>query len=396
MATSAADGPIKISKRIEKELHQTKVVIRRLPPDLTEEKLLEMLPEVPPYTFFYFTTGDPTLGSLSFSRAYFCFSDEASILPFRDKYDGMWLESEKGTKYRAVVEYAPYQGMPKKQRRKPDTRIGTIEDDSDYKSFLETAEEKPTPFTMNELAAYIDTIGTNKVAEVQKTPLISYLLDRRGGRKRSKQSSESKKKHSKESSKPPKESRKDAGGSKGSSKSRTESKERKERQEKGKEEVPTTKDRPTSSERRSGREKRAQTQPEENGEVREGKEVKEEGEKKAKEPRIKNKDRPDQAIYSPRGKQRNDRERNDSGKPHDGDTSSHHSSSSREGTSERKSGRDRGSRWKDDEKPRRGQGGGWDKEKRDRDGGRRDGHRKPREAYYDRDSKTHSSGYREK
>lgn len=212
MATSPTfqDGQTKVSKRVEKELHNTKVVVRRLPPDITEEKFFEMFTDIPKYNYFYLTAGDPTLGELATSRAYFSFVDESSIIPFRDKYDGVPLESAKGVKYRAVIEFAPYQGTPKRIRKKPDSRIATIEQDQDYLSFAETAHAKKEPPTMAEIAAYVDSLTANKVQEVQVTPLLSYLNDyRRGGRSSKRQKSapgESKKKRSKES-KSAKESR---------------------------------------------------------------------------------------------------------------------------------------------------------------------------------------------
>lgn len=419
MATSNPDEPIKISKRIEKELHQTKVVIRRLPPDLTEEKLLETLSDVPPYRFFYFVGGDPSLGILSSSRAYFAFTDEASILPFRDKYDGLYLESEKGTNYRAVVEFAPYQGIPKRQKRKPDSRIATVEQDSDYQAFLDASEVKPKPPTMMELSAYIDTVGANKVSKVQRTPLIDYLLEthsRRGVRsgKRSSKSaaSDSKKKHGREVSRSGKESRKDAPSSKGSKEVRgkREVKEGRERVEKKREDVgssggSSSKDGFSSSDKhreKSGREKKRQAPYyEENGEVRGERET-----KLSKESRLKNRDRPDQAIYSPRGKPRDyDRsETKEFGRSSkDKDSSHRHHSSVKDGSSEynSRSGRSAGREYGTDEKPRRGRGGRDDydgsKERRHEGGRRSDGYRKSKDSYYDHEStKTHSSGYREK
>lgn len=404
MATNSSDGPIKISKRIEKELHQTKVVIRKLPPDFTEEILLKTLSDIPPYSFFYFAAGDPDLGDLSSSRAYFAFSDEASIVPFRDKYDGLYLESEKGARYRAVVEFAPYQAIPKRQKRKPDSRIATIEQDSDYQAFFEASGEKTKPPSMSELSSYIDTIGTSKVTEVQKTPLIEYLLEtRRGSRsgKRSKSGSDSKKKHGKESSKPPKvDSHKDSGGTKGtkeSTKGKGEAREGRECAEKRREEVTTSvgvgsKDRPSISDKhreKSGREKRHQARYEENGEVQA------EGERKSK---VKNRDRPDQAIYSSQGKQRHDR--NDYTYKESGrsskDSSRHHSTSkevSQEfSRSSRGGGRDQ---YNPDDKPRRS---GWDdyssKERRHEGGRQSDGYRKSKDSYYDHDSaRTRGSGY---
>ena len=434
MATSSSDGPIKISKRIEKELHQIKVVIRKLPPDLTEEKFQEALSDdVPSYSYYYFVAGDPNPGNFSFSRAYFAFIDEASIVPFRDKYDGLYLESENGLKYRAIVEFAPYQGIPKKTKRKPDARIGTIEQDPDYQAFLETCEVKIKPPSMADLSAYIDTIGTNKVSEVQKTPLIDFLLDsghRRGGRsgKRVKSSaSDSKKRHIKESSKPAKESRKDSGSSRASKEYRSkrdtpregrdrdrdregrdrdrdrEGRDRdRDRPEKRKEEVATAKstfeDRPSSSDRhkeRGGRDKKKGAYYyEENGDVRP------EEDRRSK---VKNRERPDQVIYSPRGtgsprgagKHRGggggDRGESTRSKDREG---SRHQSSIRESSAEfGRSGR----RDYNEEKVRHGRGSSRDdigsKERRyEREGGRRDDYRKSKDSYYSHDNaKTYSN-----
>lgn len=394
MATSNSDGPIKISKRIEKELHQSKVVIRKLPPDLTEERLLEELSDVPSYSYFYFAAGDPHLGTLSYSRAYFAFTDEASILPFRDKYDGLYLESESGLKYRAVVEFAPYQGIPKRQKRKPDARIATIEQDSDYQSFLETADTKMKPPSMAELSAYIDTIGNTKVSEVQKTPLIDYLLSRssRSG-KRAKSSGDSKRRQGKESSKLAKDSPKDSGASSRSKDSRSKkesSKEGRDRADKKKDEMSkaSLEERPRISEKRSGRDKRGHRY-EENGEV------KGDGERKVKEFRVKNRDRPDQAIYTPRGQGKHYEEVDgkESGRPREESRRS-----TKEGSSEHsKSGR--GREYSAEDKPRRGYGSRENySSKEKRYDGRRDDHRKSKDSYgyHDGSRSSYSSGYREK
>ena len=170
---------IKISKRVERELHQTKVVVRRCPPDYTEEKFREQFSPLPPQNYFYFSPGDPELGPWGCSRVYFNFIDESSIPSFRDQFDGMVLESEKGVKYRVVVEFAPFQGVPKKQRRKPDTRCGTVEQDGDYHAFLKSREEKPESLPPLDFETYMEELKANQIQEVQVTPLISYLRDRK-------------------------------------------------------------------------------------------------------------------------------------------------------------------------------------------------------------------------
>ena len=172
----------KISKRVEKELHQTKVIIRRLPPDITEERFREIINPFPDHTYFYLAPGDQTLGPLGCSRAYITFEKEEEIVFFRDQYDGMILESEKGGKYRAIVEFAPYQGIPKK--RKADYRCGTIDKDSDYQSFLQSLDSRPEPRPSVKLETYLEELEANKIQDVQVTPLIEYLREKRSGRSR--------------------------------------------------------------------------------------------------------------------------------------------------------------------------------------------------------------------
>lgn len=172
----------KISKRVEKELHQNKVIVRRLPPDITEERFRETITPFPDHTYFYLAPGDHTLGPLGCSRAYIAFEKEEEIVLFRDQYDGMILEGEKGSKYRAIVEFAPYQGIPKK--RKPDYRCGTIGKDSDFQLFLQSLENRTEPRPSVNLETYLEELEASKIQDVQVTPLIEYLREKRSGRGR--------------------------------------------------------------------------------------------------------------------------------------------------------------------------------------------------------------------
>ena len=170
---------LKVSRRVERELHQTKVLIRRFPPDYTVEKFHEQFSALPPHSYLYFSPGDPDLGPYGCSRAYINFTDETSIPAFRDQYDGLVLESEKGIKYRVVIEFAPFQGVPKKLRKKPDARCATIEQDSDYQAFLQSREQKPASLPALDFETYMEELKASKVQEVQVTPLISYLRDKK-------------------------------------------------------------------------------------------------------------------------------------------------------------------------------------------------------------------------
>lgn len=170
----------KIVKRAEKELQQSKIILRHLPPDFTEEKLIEVISPLPDHSLFYFFPGNSTLGRYGCARAYINFTDTSDILPFRDQYDGTILESEKGVRYRLVIEYAPYQTIPK--RKKVDQRAGTLEKDADYQSFLESYEAEVSPLSSVDVTELL--LASAKPAEIQLTPLVEYLKDRRSSKYR--------------------------------------------------------------------------------------------------------------------------------------------------------------------------------------------------------------------
>ena len=217
-------GEARISKRVEKELHQSKVVIRRLPPDFTEEKLLEKISPLPPHNYFYFAPGESSLGPHGCCRAYINFSNESDIIPFHDQFDGYVFTTEKGQQYHAVVEYAPFQGVPKKSKRKPDSRCGTIEQDGDYEAFVQSLETKTEPLPSLELGSYMEEMATSRVRNVKKTPLIEYLEDKKAARAakaaRNKVYIVESKKKRKGSSEPPSKSKFSKAGGKGAESSK--------------------------------------------------------------------------------------------------------------------------------------------------------------------------------
>ncbi|CAH3184993.1 unnamed protein product, partial [Porites evermanni] len=72
------------------------VVIRRLPPSLTEDQLKEELGELPEHDFFYFVGSDMSFGPISFARAYINFKNRDDIIKFRDQFDGYRFVNSKG------------------------------------------------------------------------------------------------------------------------------------------------------------------------------------------------------------------------------------------------------------------------------------------------------------
>ncbi|KAM4860161.1 regulator of nonsense transcripts 3A isoform 6-T6 [Thomomys bottae] len=144
--SSSGCGGATSKPREEKRTTLSKVVLRRLPPGLTKERLEELLRPLPAHDYFEVVAADLSLYPHLFSRAYINFRNPDDILLFRDRFDGYIFIGNKGLEYPAVVEFAPFQKIAKKKLKKKDTKTGSIEDDPDYKQFLETysVEEEKT------------------------------------------------------------------------------------------------------------------------------------------------------------------------------------------------------------------------------------------------------------
>uniref|UniRef100_A0A8C5N3N1 UPF3B regulator of nonsense mediated mRNA decay n=1 Tax=Leptobrachium leishanense TaxID=445787 RepID=A0A8C5N3N1_9ANUR len=163
----------------EKKEVMSKVVIRRLPPSLTKEQLEEHLQPLPDHDYFEFIANDSSLFPHMFSRAYINFKSQEDIVLFRDRFDGYVFIDHRGQEYPAVVEFAPFQKVAKKKSKKKDSKSGTIDDDPEYRKFLDSYsmdEEKltSTPETLLE-----EIEARNKEMTAKKTtPLLSFLKNR--------------------------------------------------------------------------------------------------------------------------------------------------------------------------------------------------------------------------
>lgn len=72
------------------------VVVRRLPPTMTEEEFVEAITPLPEHDYFTFCPADNSLGPHAFTRAYINFKSAADIFTFRDKFDGYVFVDQKG------------------------------------------------------------------------------------------------------------------------------------------------------------------------------------------------------------------------------------------------------------------------------------------------------------
>ncbi|KAK0219750.1 Smg-4/UPF3 family-domain-containing protein [Armillaria nabsnona] len=120
-----------------------KTVVRRLPPNLPEEIFWQSVQT--------WVTDETVIWKTYFpgkfrkrlnkenipSRAYIAFKTEDQVAEFGQGFDGHVFKDKAGTESQAVVEFAPYQKVPT-EKKKPDARVGTIEKDEDYISFIES------------------------------------------------------------------------------------------------------------------------------------------------------------------------------------------------------------------------------------------------------------------
>uniref|UniRef100_A0A8B9IWP2 UPF3B regulator of nonsense mediated mRNA decay n=1 Tax=Amazona collaria TaxID=241587 RepID=A0A8B9IWP2_9PSIT len=137
-AADGRTGAAELERPKDKKETLSKVVIRRLPPSLTKEQLEEHLQPLPEHDYFEFFANDSSLYPHMFSRAYINFKNQEDIVLFRDRFDGYVFVDHKGQEYAAIVEFAPFQKAAKKKSKKKDAKTGTIEDDPEYKKFLES------------------------------------------------------------------------------------------------------------------------------------------------------------------------------------------------------------------------------------------------------------------
>lgn len=179
-APSSSCGGSAGKPREEKRTVLSKVVIRRLPPSLTKEQLEEHLHPLPAHDYFEFFTADLSLYPHLYSRAYINFRNPDDILLFRDRFDGYIFIDNKGLEYPAVVEFAPFQKIAKKKLKKKDAKTGSIDNDPEYKKFLETyfVEEEKTSANPETLLGDIEA-KTRELIARRTTPLLEYIKNRK-------------------------------------------------------------------------------------------------------------------------------------------------------------------------------------------------------------------------
>ncbi|OMO92296.1 Regulator of nonsense-mediated decay, UPF3 [Corchorus olitorius] len=172
-------------------LDRTKVVLRHLPPGITESMFVEQVDTAfaGRYNWLSFRPGKNNQKHQSCSRAYIDFKRSEDVLEFAEFFNGHVFVNEKGIQFKTIVEYAPSQRVPK-QWSKKDGREGTIGKDPEYLEFLEflakPVENLPSAEIQLERKE-AERAGVPKDAPIV-TPLMDFVRQKRaakGGSRRS-------------------------------------------------------------------------------------------------------------------------------------------------------------------------------------------------------------------
>ncbi|KAJ0011329.1 hypothetical protein Pint_33106 [Pistacia integerrima] len=193
-------------------LDRTKVVVRSLPPAITQAMFIEQIDGVFAglYNWVSFRQGKTRrvnacgLWKLEFnwpssrrgvdiavskgvrillslsqkhqscSRAYIDFKRPEDVLEFADLFNGHVFVNEKGAQFKAIVEYASSQRVPK-QWSKKDGREGTILKDPEYLEFLEFIAKPVENLPSAEIQ--LERKEAERAGAAKEAPIVTPLMD---------------------------------------------------------------------------------------------------------------------------------------------------------------------------------------------------------------------------
>ncbi|XP_064984503.1 regulator of nonsense transcripts UPF3-like isoform X2 [Musa acuminata AAA Group] len=118
---------------------RTKVVVRRLPPSISQSVLMEQIDGrfAGRYDWVFFRPGKNSRKNQRHSRAYLNFERSEDVVEFAEFFDGHIFVNEKGAHFKAVIEYAPSQRVPKPWSKK-DVCEGTLSKGGTKESLIVT------------------------------------------------------------------------------------------------------------------------------------------------------------------------------------------------------------------------------------------------------------------
>ncbi|KAI0922913.1 hypothetical protein AcW1_002568 [Taiwanofungus camphoratus] len=178
----------KKAKAVNKsQAERLKTVVRRLPPNLPEDVFWQSVQkwvteETIQWKAYYQGKFRKRLNKENIpSRAYIAFKDEELLAVFSREYDGHLFRDKAGNESIAVVEFAPFQKIPS-DKKKVDSRMGTIEKDEDYISFLQSLKDASTkPGDADNLESLI--AAAQPPPQPTTTPLLEALKAEKSAQK---------------------------------------------------------------------------------------------------------------------------------------------------------------------------------------------------------------------
>ncbi|GAB4846798.1 hypothetical protein Ancab_025805 [Ancistrocladus abbreviatus] len=172
-------------------LDRTKVVIRHLPPSISEATLTDQIDPkfAGRYNWVSFRPGKSSPKHILHSRAYINLNKPEDVIEFAEFLDGHVFVNERGTQFNAIVEYAPSQRVPK-QWSKKDGREGTIVKDPEYLEFLEFVTKPVESLPSAEIQLErreAEQAGAGKETLIV-TPLMDFVRKKRAAKSGSRRS----------------------------------------------------------------------------------------------------------------------------------------------------------------------------------------------------------------
>ncbi|XP_060868705.1 regulator of nonsense transcripts 3B [Metopolophium dirhodum] len=158
----------------DRKIVEKKVVVRRLPPTMTEERFLNEVSPLPEFNYMYFIPGDLHAVPFHHSRVYINFLKEDDMYMFTDKFDGYVFVDDTGDEYPATVELAPYQRIPKKKLDK-DANWGKIHENPVFLEFKRNFEQKTIDTTLKTTQHFFESVEDKSQEQDLSTPLLEYL-----------------------------------------------------------------------------------------------------------------------------------------------------------------------------------------------------------------------------
>ncbi|KAF0893180.1 hypothetical protein E2562_023203 [Oryza meyeriana var. granulata] len=155
--------------------HRTKVVLRRLPPAIAQQAVVDQVDARfgGRYDWSCFRPGNASQKNHRYSRLYLNFKSPEDVVEFAEVFNGHVFVNEKGAQFKALVEYAPSQQVPKSNTKK-DARQGTIMKDPEYLEFLESISKPAEHLPSAEIQ--LERKEAERAAAGKEPPVVTPLM----------------------------------------------------------------------------------------------------------------------------------------------------------------------------------------------------------------------------